>query len=85
LEYDFIDFSKLPDKYGRDNFVGITMGFDMYFLSWEDLIKCWDGNVRFYFDEGYVKVDDIFRVVVKDDFGCDDVYNYVTTFLQQTT
>jgi hypothetical protein len=83
LDLPFIDFSKLPDKYGRDNFIGLVDYQGLYLLSWEDLVKCWDKQVRFYFDGMcYDKIDNFTQVIVKYDYGYDSLHEYLTDLLK---
>lgn len=83
LNLPFIDFSKLPNKYGKDNFIGL-MGYQgLYLLSWEDLVKCWDKEVRFYFDGSYYdKIDNFTHIIVKYNYGYDSLHEYLTDLLK---
>lgn len=82
LNLPFIDFSKLPDKYGKDNFIGFMDYHEINLLSWEDLVKCWDKEVRFYFDGScYDKIDDFTHIIVKDTYGYDSLHEYLTGVL----
>lgn len=82
LNLPFIDFSKLPDKYGKDNFIGLMDYQGLYLLSWEDLVKCWDGEVRFYFGGVcYDKIDDFTHIIVKTNYGYDYLHEYLTKLI----
>lgn len=83
LNLPFIDFSKLPDKYGKDNFIGLMDYQGLYLLSWEDLVKCWDGELRFYFDGScYDKIDDFTHIIVKNNYGYSDLHEYLTDLVK---
>jgi len=82
LDLPFIDFSKLPDKYGKDNFIGFAGCEGLYLLSWEDLIKCWDKKIRFYFDgRNYYKINNFTHIIVKYCYGYDSLHEYLTDLI----
>ncbi len=83
LDLPFIDFSKLPYKYGEGNFIGVMYYDGISLMSWQDFVACWDGEVRFYFDgQCYDKIDNFTHIIVKDKFDSEDIYDYLSNFVK---